>query len=278
MDGQAPDLNEYFARERAIHRPFGGQLAPEFQAALAQFHGNVTEADCDFYHTMELPDGRVLEGAWDLRGHTDEYLGGVPLADKSVLEYGPASGFLSRAIAESGAALTVFDLALGTGPEVMPFPAAELDKVAASGVISAGRLRNSWWFSKQTFGFSARAVYADIYRQPDDLGAYDVAFFGAILVHLSNPFLAVREAAARTKKTIIITDMLGFPAADQRRGIMQIGTMQPPRGHVHWWNFSAGAFQTMLQRVGFTRQEVTFHSPKSMASQPPMVTVVAHRP
>jgi len=277
MHGEVPDLDGYFARELATHRPFGGQLTPEFQAALAQFHANAIEADCDFYHTMELPGGRVLEGAWDLRGHVDEYLGGVALAGKSVLEYGPASGFLSRAIAESGAELTVFDLPIGAGPEIMPFPGAALDKIAANGAISAGRLRNSWWFSKQTFGFAARAVYADIFRQPADLGEYDVAFFGAILVHLSNPFLAVREAAARTRKTIIITDMLGIPAADQRRGIMQIGTAQPPRGHVHWWNFSAGAFQTMLHRVGFIKQEVTFHSPKAMASQPPMVTVVAHR-
>jgi hypothetical protein len=195
-----------------------------------------------------------------------------------VLEYGPASGFMSRAISQAGADLTVFDLPLGRGPEIMPFAGADLAAVAASGSRSAGRLRNSWWYTKRECGFAARAVYADIYQQPDDLGRYDVAIFACILVHLSNPFLALREAAAVTRRTMIVTDMLGIPDVGERRGMMRIGGSPPPRGHVHWWDFSAGALRMMLERLGFTEQTVTFHTPPSMANRPPMVTVVAHRP
>ncbi|MGB7052072.1 MAG: hypothetical protein WBG41_10930 [Acidimicrobiales bacterium] len=36
-----------------------------------------------------MPDGRGLEGAWDLRGHEVPYFGGVELPAKRVLELGP---------------------------------------------------------------------------------------------------------------------------------------------------------------------------------------------
>ena len=45
-------------------------------------------SDLVWYHAIELPDGRVLPGAWDLRGHESAYLGGVDVAGKRVLELG----------------------------------------------------------------------------------------------------------------------------------------------------------------------------------------------
>jgi hypothetical protein len=277
MDQMSLDIDGFFRNEAVRRRPYGGQLTPSFQQALAAYHCDVQEADCDFYHTIAMPDGRVKEGAWDLRGHEGDYLGGIALAGKSVLEYGPASGFLSRAIAEAGADLTVFDLPIGHGPEIMPFGDTTAGEVAISGARSAGRLRNSWWYSKRIFGFKARAVYGDIFCQPDDMGTYDISIFGAILVHLSNPFQALREAAALTKDTMIITDLVSLPPVPQLPGLMQIGTSQPPIGHIHWWNYSASAFQTMLARLGFANQTMSLHSPIGMASRPPMVTIVAHR-
>jgi O-methyltransferase len=277
MDQDLLDLESYFKRESVIRRPYSGQLTPRFQAALAEHHRDLLISDCEFYHTIEFPDGKIIEGAWDLRGHEMEYLGNLPLTGKTVLEFGPASGFLSRAIAESGAALTVFDLAIGSSPEIMPFPNADIVSIAASGAESAGRLRNSWWYTKQQFGFEARAVYADIYHQPEDLGTYDIAIFGAILVHLSSPFQALREAASVTRQTIIITDVVSVPPIPGLPGLMQIGISPPPIGHIHWWNYSAEAFQTMLRRLGFVNQTVTLHTPKAMSEKPPMVTIVAHR-
>ncbi|SIQ39665.1 MULTISPECIES: class I SAM-dependent methyltransferase [Acidiphilium] len=277
MDQHAFDLATYFRKESVRRRPYGGQLTPSFQHALAAYHNDIEEPDCEFYHSITLPDGRVMDGAWDLRGHEADYLGGIPLAGKTVLEYGPASGFLSRAIVEAGADLTVFDLPIGHGPEIMPFGDITIGEAAISGAHSAGRLRNSWWYVKRAFGFEARAVYADIFHQPDDLGTYDIAIFGAILVHLSNPFQALREAAAVTRDTMIITDLVSLPPIPQLPGLMQIGTSAPPIGHIHWWNYSTSAFEVMLSRLGFANQTVTLHSPRAMADQPPMVTIVAHR-
>jgi len=46
--------------------------------------------DCRFYHAMDLPQLGFVQGAWDLRGRFDEYIGGVGLKDRSVLDVGTA--------------------------------------------------------------------------------------------------------------------------------------------------------------------------------------------
>ena len=44
---------------------------------------------------MELPRFGVVHGQWDLLGKFEEYVGGVEVAGKSVLDVGTATGFLS---------------------------------------------------------------------------------------------------------------------------------------------------------------------------------------
>src|SRR4030095_16348701 len=51
--------------------------------------------NCLFYHSMDLPGHGTVDGHWDIRGHESQYLGGVPFANKRVLEIGPASGALT---------------------------------------------------------------------------------------------------------------------------------------------------------------------------------------
>src|SRR5438046_10691371 len=66
--------------------------------------------DCYFYHSMEIPGYGLVEGPWDLRGGVDDYLGGVDLRDKRVLEIGTASGFLCFTMEGRGAEGVASDL------------------------------------------------------------------------------------------------------------------------------------------------------------------------
>ena len=93
--------------------PFAGQLDPSFQERLRQAHSDVTPDDCHFYHTLELGNGEVVDGGWDLRGTEQDYLGHVRFDKLKVLEFGPASGYLSFWMEEQGADVTVFDLPPG---------------------------------------------------------------------------------------------------------------------------------------------------------------------
>src|ERR1044072_3997628 len=67
--------------------------------------------DCFFYYAMELPEFGLVPAHWDLRGRFDEYIGGVHVAGKSVIDIGAATGFLSFEAEKRGAARVLsFDM------------------------------------------------------------------------------------------------------------------------------------------------------------------------
>jgi O-methyltransferase len=264
-------LDVFFARHRQQPSRFAGQLAPDFQATLAAAHAGLAADDCEFRHTIETPCGRVYPGDWDLRGHETAYLGGMTLAGKSVLEFGPASGWLSAFIAAS-ARLTVVDLPLGEAPELIPFPDADMALQRRFAAVAAGRLRNSWWFTRQRLGFDATTVYADIYALPPDLGRMDVCVLGSVLPHLSNPFRALQQAAALTDEAVVVTDTLrpGAPVG--------FSPSSPPFGFTHWWAVTPELVEQMLHRLGFGDVVTTLHAPPRMSPAPPMFTTIGCRP
>ena len=67
-------------------------------------------AECEFYHTMEVPGVGLVEGQWDLREGVDDYLGGVDFSDTRVLEIGPASGFLTFHMERTAREVVAVDL------------------------------------------------------------------------------------------------------------------------------------------------------------------------
>jgi O-methyltransferase len=275
------DLDTFFSGADSRGRRHLGQLAPEFQDRLAAHYSDVSETACVFYHTIEFGDGGVVKGDWDLRGYEDVYLGGLPFGGKRVIEYGPASGWLSAWIARQGAALTVFDLPMGAGPD-LTFSG---DEVAADfdsqSVKLVEGLRSSWWLTRRRLGYEARAVYGDIFDPPADLGRYDVSVFSAILVHLMHPFLALERAAAITDEAMIVTDLAVSPFMERLpkdgRPHLLFAPSPPPGGLVHWWYLTPEAVCAMLASLGFPDQTLTKHSPPRMDPSPPMYTVVARR-
>src|SRR5882724_11896472 len=93
-----------------------------FPSLLAQRRYVESPADCFFYHTMDLPGLGEVRGQWDLRGRFNEYIGGVELADKSVIDVGAATGFLSFEAEKSGAARVLsFDIADPQQQDFLPF-------------------------------------------------------------------------------------------------------------------------------------------------------------
>ena len=57
-------------------------------------------------------------------------------------------------------------------------------------------------------GSKVRVVYGNIYDVPRDIGTFDVATFGSILLHLRHPFTALEQAARRTTEAIVVTEVI----------------------------------------------------------------------
>jgi O-methyltransferase len=236
-----------------------GQLEPEFQAQRAKERADVTREQCEWYHTFELPGGEVIAGAWDLRGGEDAYLGETDFVGRRVLELGPASGYLSFHMERRGAEVVAFDAGAGASVAVLPVDGADMSHEQAKVMETVDRLQNTWWYMHDAYRSSAAMVRGDIYDLPADLGQFDVSVFAAILLHLREPWGAVSQAAARTTRRIVITDLVPQTGLPLDSNVMQFS---PLATHeiTNWWLIYPGAVVKMLERLGFGRITVTEHT------------------
>ena len=168
----------------------------------------VQASDCLFYHTMDIAGLGTFEGDWDLRPGVDAYLGHVDFDGKRVLEIGPASGFLSFAMEARGAEVVAYDLAEGEHWDVVPYAALDIERARTERNDNIRRVQNAFWLAHRSVGSSARVAYGTVYEVPDWIGPVDIAVFGAVLLHVRDPFLALQRALRLTRETVIVTDVL----------------------------------------------------------------------
>ena len=259
-----------------------GQLDPAFQAALSTRREGADLTDFVWYHAFELPDGTVLPGVWDLRGHETDYLGGVDLAGKRVLELGPATGALTFYMERMGAEVVSFEAGFDVSIDTLPVKGEDqfLERLRVM-QETIDRNHDGWWHLHRTLGSSAKFVQGNIYDMPADLGTFDVTVVGAILLHLREPWGALSQAARRTTETMIVTEPLQDDLDPPETNIMRFS---PSAEHhlTNWWSIYPGAVVSMLARLGFGQTETTLHAQRhhlahdigSDAIDQPMYTVV----
>jgi SAM-dependent methyltransferase len=237
-----------------------GQLDPAFQAALSERRAGADLTDFTWYHAFELPDGTVLPGVWDLRGHESNYLGGVDLAGKRVLELGPATGALTFYMERMGAEVVSFEAGFDVSIDTLPIKGDDqfLERLRVM-QDTIDRNHDGWWHLHRTLGSSAKFVQGNIYDMPADLGTFDVTVVGAILLHLREPWGALSQAARRTTETMIVTEPLQDDLDPPETNIMRFS---PSAEHhlTNWWSIYPGAVVSMLERLGFGQTETTMHT------------------
>ena len=237
-------------------------------------------ADCHFYHLMEIPGhGLTTNAQWDLRGNTREYLGGVDLAGKRVLEIGPASGYLTFYMESQGAEVVSVELPPEHVWDVVHDASLDLDAFVEEVRDGIERVRNAYWFTHERVGSKAQVYYGDIYDLPDALGHFDYAVICAVLLHVRDPMKVV-EGCARLADNLVITDV-HFPDVPLDEPYMKwFSIKEEPVAHV-WWKFSPQLFVRFAEVLGFTESTVNFHEQVYVADGPPrpgaLFTVVSKR-
>jgi len=243
----------------------------------------MTREDCEWYHTSVLRDGEVIPGAWDLRGGEAVYLGDVALGGKRVLELGPASGYLTFWMERSGADVVGVEAGFDIAVDLLPVHGRDMFREKQIIMDVVDRVHNSWWFVHEDVQSKAKLVHGNIYSLPADLGSFDIAIFGAILLHLRDPWGAIAEAARRTSQCIVVTDVLE-EGIDPDTNVMRFATAGRD-ALTNWWVTSPGTIVEMLTRLGFSNTRVGYHSQMhhlghqldEPAMAMPMFTVVGER-
>lgn len=235
--------------------------------------------DCKFYHWFTLPDGRELAGYYDMRGQASRYLGDVDFDGRTVLEVGPASGFLSLHMEAAGAEVTCLEPPMSHHWDVVPFEGFDTATWRRQHVRDIEGVRNAFWYAHQAFGSRVRMIEADSYHLPDSVGPFDVSVLAAVLLHTRRPFDLLQSVAERTTQTVIVTEM-----HDPTLGHLPLSQLRPRRGAEEqvdtWWTFTPQFFVSALALLGFTQAQVSYHRLSYPAEQRelPMFTVVAERP
>jgi hypothetical protein len=237
-----------------------GQLDPHFQAAQAARRAGARFEDCTWYHTFDLPGGGVARGAWDLRGGEDAYLGSTDFRGKRVLEPGPASGYLTFHMERQGADVVGFEAGFDVPVDLLPVNGQDLvDEKMKLMQGTVERVHNSWWYMHRALGSSAKLVHGSIYNMPGDLGTFDISVFGAILLHLREPWGALFEAAQRTRERIVVTDLIQDHESPPETNVMRFSPLATHEIS-NWWSIYPGAVVSMLTRLGFPKTTTTYHS------------------
>jgi len=238
--------------------------------------------DCYFYHEMDIPGYGHVTGEWDLRGREREYLGGVNVAGKRVLDVGTASGYLSFYMEKQGADVIAYDISEDQTWDIVPFHGYNYQETFLSRKAHVKKINNAFWFAHGAFKSRVKMVYGTVYEIPKEIGPVDISVFGCVLLHVRDPFLALQRALSLTKETVVVTEQgasrLGEPCM---RFLPSFKTCEPKET---WWELPPAIIQNFLAVLGFEENKVIEHSQKNRGPRTGetckwrhMYTVLGHR-
>jgi tRNA (mo5U34)-methyltransferase len=199
-----------------------------------------------WYHTIELPDGRTTPGIYNHRPYLPLY--GLPesLAGKTVLDVGAASGFFTFEFEDRGAAVTATDLPTWGAHDLGANYQPELTPAGAESY-----LHEPFLFAHRARGSRAARILTSIYDiTPETTGTFDVVFCGSVLIHLSDPAMALRRLQAVTREAAIIATVV-YPLDVADPVALFTGHLKGDT----WWAPNRAAFEALVQSAGFSGWE-----------------------
>jgi len=241
--------------------------------------------NCYFYHTFDIPGTGVLKGDWDLRENIDSYLGNVDFKKKRALDVGTANGCLAFHMEKKGADVIGYDLDPSFMMDIAP-SRYSYQRHAEEHKPYIQYVNNGFWFVHSALKSNARLHHGTVYDIPAHLGPVDISVFGSILLHLRDPFLALKNATRITTETCIVTEPIWqernkwlMPLVSRFIGPYQtfVTNYQSVEPQATWWLFTPGIIQRYLGALGFEKSVVTYHHQLFQGKKIPLFTVVATR-
>jgi tRNA (mo5U34)-methyltransferase len=199
-----------------------------------------------WYHTIELPGGVVTPGVWN----TVESRKRVPLpsslAGKRCLDVATADGFWAFEMEKLGAAevicIDVKDSASLDWPATVDAAVRRKDEA----VQRDGAFR----VAKNALASNVERIERSVYDlSPDDVGMFDFAFVGDLLLHLRDPVGALRSITRVVTGELLSVDCIA-PLLTVLHPRQPIGRLEAP-GWPLWWVVNLAAYRRMFPAAGW---------------------------
>ena len=204
-----------------------------------------------WYHTIELGPGVVTPGRVDLRTVAPRILP-ADLRGRRALDVGTFDGFWAFELERRGAQTVAIDVDEVSAAEWPPLQRAHLETRSAEWSVQLG---GGFRIAADALGAGVERVACDVYDlSPETIGGpVDVAFVGALLLHLRDPVRAlerVRSALSPGGRLIVLelVDPLLSLLAPRR----PVARFMAARSEFSWWHPNVAALREWLIAAGCT--------------------------
>ncbi len=211
----------------------------------------------DWYHCIELPDGTVTPGAFDLRPSASVVPLPRDLSGKRCLDVGTWDGFWAFEMERRGAAEVVaIDI---EDPDRWDWPPRERLRAQRGGLawLSAHKPAGAGFAAAAAaLGSRARRVDRSVYDlDPAIDGTFDVVFVGSLLLHLRDPVAALDRVRRVCRGQVVVADTVeAIPSLLRpRTPSARLEGVERP----WWWLPNRAGLHRIVESAGFDVVEAT---------------------
>ena len=214
-----------------------------------------------WYHTIDVAPGVRTPGLVDLRPIAPRVLPGT-LHGRRALDLGTYDGFWAFELERRGAETVAIDVGAAEEAEWPPLTRVRLRAEAEAMGVELGL---GFSLAAEALGSSVRRVACDVYDlEPSVVGGpVDLAFCGALLLHLRDPVRAlerVRETLAPGGVLLLLE-----PFAVRQTLLSPSAPVARFEAHLtafNWWVANVAALRAWVRAAGFASTQVRgFHRP-----------------
>lgn len=214
-----------------------------------------------WYHSIEVAPGVVTPGLVDLRPLAPKVLPSG-LGGRRALDVGTFDGFWAFELERRGAEVVAIDVGAAEEAEWPPHQRVKLREEAEQMGVELGL---GFSLAAEALGSAAERVVCDVYDlEPAVVGGpVDVAFVGALLLHLRDPVRALE----RVRETLAPGGVLLLLEPFAVRQTLLHPTAPVARFEAHltafnWWVANVAALRAWVRAAGFRSTQVRgFHRP-----------------
>ena len=236
-----------------------------------------------WYHTIDLGEGLVTPGVFDLRDNLPVFRFPEDMRGMTVLDVGSATGFFAFEFEQRGGRVisvelpsleemdrfpgqTTEQLVRGIQRSFKPptHPGDQLGKLArplTSDELYFYVMDGPFRFCHQRLNSKVERCYSTVYElSAEKLGieGFDLIFLGNVLLHTLYPLQALGAIAPLCKGTLILSQTI-LPGLDSQPAMVYVGGDDPEENNHTWWYPNKPCFEQLLKKLGFKTVEEVGH-------------------